>query len=326
MPKPYPQEFRDDVVRVARNREPGVTIEQIAADFGVHPMTLTKWMRRAAVDDGERAGSTRAESEEVRELRRRNRLLEQEVEVLGRAAAYLSQANLPGKGSTRSRASWPRTDSCRGDVPGVAACSSAVLPVVGGSRLSSEVVRAYRANALFDAHRDDPEFGYRLLVDEARDAGEPMADRTAWTIASDNGWWSVFGKKRGRTGKKPGPAVHDDLCTMTDDHGRVRHVFTTEAPNRLWLTDITEHNTAEGKLYLCAVKDVLRTHRGVLDRLPNEVAAGSVGVRERGPDAWRRGRLCPAFGSGIAISEPEAASGVDPPRHGRVDGQSRFLR
>lgn len=119
----------------------------------------------------------------------------------------------------------------------------------------SEVVRAYRANALFDAHRDDPEFGYRLLVDEARDAGEPMADRTAWTIASDNGWWSVFGKKRGRTGKKPGPAVHDDLCTMTDDHGRVRHVFEAEAPNRLWLTDITEHNTAEGKLYLCAVKD-----------------------------------------------------------------------
>lgn len=102
LPKPYPQEFRDDVVRVARNREPGVTIEQIAADFGVHPMTLTKWMRRAAVDDGERPGTTRAESDEVRELRRRNRLLEQEVEVLRRAAAYLSQANLPGKGSTRS--------------------------------------------------------------------------------------------------------------------------------------------------------------------------------------------------------------------------------
>ncbi len=97
----------------------------------------------------------------------------------------------------------------------------------------SEVVRAYRANALFDAHRDDPEFGYRLLVDEARDVGEPMADRTAWTIASDNGWWSVFGKKRGKTGKKPGPAVHDDLCTVTDEHGRVRHVFAAAEPNQL---------------------------------------------------------------------------------------------
>ena len=41
MPKPYPREFRDDVVRAALRRDPGVTLEQIAADFGVHPMTLT---------------------------------------------------------------------------------------------------------------------------------------------------------------------------------------------------------------------------------------------------------------------------------------------
>ena len=97
MPKPYPSEFRDDVVRVARNREPGVTIEQIAKDFGVHPMTLQKWLHKAAVDDGVRPGVTRSEAAEVRELRKRNRLLEQENEVLRKAAAYLSQANLPGK-------------------------------------------------------------------------------------------------------------------------------------------------------------------------------------------------------------------------------------
>ncbi len=58
MPKPYPKEFRDDVVRVARERESGVRIEQIAKDFGVHPMTLTKWMRRADIDDGNRPGLT----------------------------------------------------------------------------------------------------------------------------------------------------------------------------------------------------------------------------------------------------------------------------
>src|ERR1700761_2703088 len=102
MPKPFPREFRDDVVRVARAREPGVTLEQIAADFGVHPITLSKWLRKADVEDGIKPGVTSAESAELRELRRRNRLLEQENEVLRRAAAYLSQANLPGKGSTRS--------------------------------------------------------------------------------------------------------------------------------------------------------------------------------------------------------------------------------
>ena len=102
MPRPYPREFRDDVVRVARNREDGVTIEQIATDFGIHAMTLTKWMRQASIDDGAKPGTSRTESAELRELRRRTRLLEQVNEVLRRAAAYLSQANLPGKGTTRS--------------------------------------------------------------------------------------------------------------------------------------------------------------------------------------------------------------------------------
>ena len=97
MPKPYPREFRDDVVRVARRRDPGVTLEQIAADFGVHPMTLTKWLRQAKVDDGDRPGVSSTESEELRLARRRIRLLEQENEVLRRAAAYLSQANISPK-------------------------------------------------------------------------------------------------------------------------------------------------------------------------------------------------------------------------------------
>lgn len=120
----------------------------------------------------------------------------------------------------------------------------------------AELERAYRADALFDAHRDDPEFGYRFLADEARDAGQVMADRTAWRICSQLGWFSTFGKKRGRNGKKPGPPVHDDLCAVVDEKGRVRHRFTAAAPNELWLADITEHRSGEGKLYVCAVKDV----------------------------------------------------------------------
>jgi transposase-like protein len=98
VPKPYPKEFREDVVRVARNREPGVTLEQIAADFGVHPVTLSKWLRRADADEGTRPATTSGgESADLREARKRIRLLEQENEVLRRAAAYLSQANLPAK-------------------------------------------------------------------------------------------------------------------------------------------------------------------------------------------------------------------------------------
>ena len=102
MPKPYPREFRDDVVRVARERDPGVTVEQIAKDFGVHPMTLFKWLRQADIDAGAKPGLPSSESAELRQARRRIKLLEQENEVLRRAAAYLSQEHLPGKGSTRS--------------------------------------------------------------------------------------------------------------------------------------------------------------------------------------------------------------------------------
>jgi len=97
MPKPYPQEFRDDVVRVARNREPGTHLKQIAADFGISESCLTGWMKKADVEDGAKPGLTAEQAAENRELRKRLRLLEQENEVLRRAAAYLSQANLPGK-------------------------------------------------------------------------------------------------------------------------------------------------------------------------------------------------------------------------------------
>jgi putative transposase len=106
--------------------------------------------------------------------------------------------------------------------------------------------QAHLANAVFDAHRDDPEFGYRFLADEARLAGHNVCDRTVWRICRDNGWWSVFGKKKSKA-SKPGAPAHDDL---------VKRVFTAEGPNQLWLTDLTEHWTGEGKLYLCAIKDV----------------------------------------------------------------------
>src|SRR5438105_2524141 len=97
------------------------------------------------------------------------------------------------------------------------------------------------------AHCDDPEFGYRFLADEVHAAGFNVGERTVWRRCSENGWWSVFGKKKTRKRSKPGTPSHEDL---------VRREFSSDAPNRLWLADITEHRTGEGKLYLCAIKDV----------------------------------------------------------------------
>ncbi|WP_096437424.1 IS3 family transposase [Mycobacterium shigaense] len=247
MARPYPREFRDDVVRVAGNRDDGVTLEQIAADFGVHPITLSKWLRQADVDDGSKPGRATTDSVELREARRRIKLLEQENEVLRRAAAYLSQSNLPKR-------LYPLVKELAANgIPVAVTCRVLKLARQPYYRwladpvTDAEYVAAHRANALFDAHHDDPEFGYRFLVEEARDAGQPMAERTAWRICADNGWWSAFGKRRRGKNGKVGPPVHDDL---------VGRDFTAEAPNQLWLADITEHRTAEGKLYLCAIKDV----------------------------------------------------------------------
>ena len=92
MPAAHPKEFRDDVVAVARRGE--APIAQLAKDFGIFESCLRNWLHQADVEDGHRPGVTKAENEELREARKKIRLLEQENEVLRRAAAYLSQANL----------------------------------------------------------------------------------------------------------------------------------------------------------------------------------------------------------------------------------------
>jgi transposase-like protein len=97
MPKAFPKEFREDVIRVYRDSD--ASVAQVAKDFGISPSCLKRWLtideRRSSVSAG--SGRPVGESDALREANKRIRLLEQENEVLRRAAAYLSQAHLPGK-------------------------------------------------------------------------------------------------------------------------------------------------------------------------------------------------------------------------------------
>jgi transposase len=97
MVKAYAPEFRRDVIAVARKGEAPVT--QIAKDFGISGSCLQRWLRLADRDDGISPGSGVAEKAAdeaaLRELKKRNRLLEQENEILRRAAAYFAQSQLP---------------------------------------------------------------------------------------------------------------------------------------------------------------------------------------------------------------------------------------
>jgi hypothetical protein len=183
-----------------------VTSEQIATGFVVHPMTLTKWMRRADVDDGASpaeapvnlascgrcVGETGCWSRKTRSCGGQRRICRKPT---------CRERALPARERVRRR-----RNSRGGDLPGTHARPPALLPRPAAPVTDAERVEAYRANALFDAHRDDPEFGYRFLAEEAREAGAPMAERTAWRICSQHRLWCVLGKK-----KRGGPPVHDDL-------------------------------------------------------------------------------------------------------------------
>jgi putative transposase len=107
---------------------------------------------------------------------------------------------------------------------------------------------AHLVDAIRDVHEDDPEFGYRFIADELGRAGHHVGEGRVQRLCQEHRIWSTTTKKgRRASGKVPGPAVYDDL---------VQRNFRAPAPDRVWLTDITEHPTAQGKLYCCALKDV----------------------------------------------------------------------
>lgn len=93
MPKPFPIEFRRDVIAVARRGD--ATLTQVAHDFGVSPSCLQRWLKIANRQDDTAAGGGEPVDAEVVALRRRNKLLEQENEVLRRATAYFARDVLP---------------------------------------------------------------------------------------------------------------------------------------------------------------------------------------------------------------------------------------
>ena len=227
MPTAYGAEFRHDVIGVARKGE--APLAQIAKDFGLSVTTLKRWIAIAERKETG-AGPAPAESAEMRELKKRNRLLEQENEILRRAAAYLArdinQNDVPaGHGSCRRRCSRG------GDLQGVGIQQARLLPVEIEPGDGKGLGRRALVNAALDIHADDPAFGYRFIADGLPEKGITAGENRVQRLCGDHGIWSVFSKKRGLN-RKPGPPVHDDL---------VERDFAAEAPNELWLTDITEH-------------------------------------------------------------------------------------
>jgi transposase-like protein len=93
MPKKFPAEFKRDVVAVARRRT--VPLEEVAADSDLSPSTLRRWMHQADIDEGIKDGLTSTEQAEIVQLRRENRRLQMEVEILKPATAYFAKDAAP---------------------------------------------------------------------------------------------------------------------------------------------------------------------------------------------------------------------------------------
>lgn len=130
---------------------------------------------------------------------------------------------------------------------------------------------AHVTNVIVDIHRDDPEFGYRFIADELERCGINTCERRVHRLCRDHKVWSTTVKKgRAGSGKRPGPAVHDDL---------VMRNFTAPKPNAMWLTDITEHWTGEGKLYCCSIKDTYSNRivgYSLADRMTSDLAVSAL--------------------------------------------------
>lgn len=136
---------------------------------------------------------------------------------------------------------------------------------------------AHLTNAIVDIHADDPEFGYRSIADELEREGHQVSEGRVHRLCREHRIWSSTTKMGRRATKIPGPAVHDDL---------VQRDFSAPGPDLVWLTDIAEHRTSEGKLYACAIKDVFS----------NRI----VGLCPLGSHDGGSGRAYPALGRGPA--------------------------
>lgn len=176
IPKPYPQEFRDDVVAVARKRE--APLKQIAKDFGISEGCLSNRLKKADVQAGTRPGLDDTDRKELREVKKRGRLLEQENEVLRRAAVACRVSKI----SRQAYYQW---------------CAEPVI--------QRDWVDAHTINALREIHEDDPTLGYRFLTDELDNADIAASENRVWRLCSMAGVFASHHRRRAKS-RKPRPA------------------------------------------------------------------------------------------------------------------------
>lgn len=163
MPRAYPQGFREKVVRIARLSE--LTYSQIAKDLGISDTRVSNWVRRADVEDGKAPGTSAAEAGELREVRKRIWILEQENEICAGQRSTWGVARSQNDVSPGGRAGRSGDTGCP-VVPGVGILQASVYAWKYETVSWRDRDDAHLVNAARDVHADNSAFGYRLIHDE----------------------------------------------------------------------------------------------------------------------------------------------------------------
>ena len=242
-------------------------------------------MRKADVEAGIKPGTTSAESRELREAKRRVRLLEQENEVLRRAAAYLSQANLPGKGGTARERARRGRHRCHGGVPGTWNSSPALLPVAQEPGHRDRIGRGVPGQR--PVRRTPRRPRIRIPLPGRRSRGRGREDVPADCLAD------LLCRRLDQRHQQEGPGSAPQSWPSGSRRPR-RAGLHRPGPERAVAN--RHHRALDGRGEAVFVRDQGRlfgADRRLFDRLENEVPPGGQRVEQRCRQAGRGDRLHP---------------------------------
>lgn len=245
MPKPYPAEFRARAVALVRAGRP---ISRVAVELGVSEGGLHNWVRQDRIDRGEIAGVTTSENAELQRARRRIRELELQVEILTKASA-----GILGRGATAPKMVHPVIDRLvDAGLPAKVCCRVLGVSSPGYYKYRTRPMsptrmrRQWLTGLTREVHlASRGTYGSRRVHAELTIGMDvQVSERLVAVLMSGAGIYGLTGPTRIK--RVRGLVTADDL---------VNRKFARQRPNELWVTDITEHPTREGKVYCCCVMD-----------------------------------------------------------------------